>query len=109
MYGDFPFIAKVNKVNDYPEFKKIEWLFFLKNKYYMSIKLELFKVTEDNSIYLPGLLLERIVDFFDYNQSYRENEVTLKDEMQPDSAFAILKELHQNKKFNIPTVITIKI
>ena len=44
---------------------------------------ELLHITEDNSIYLPGLLLERIVDFFDYNQSYRENEATLKDEMQP--------------------------
>ena len=44
---------------------------------------ELLHITEDISIYLPGLLLERIVDFFDYNQSYRENEATLKDKMQP--------------------------
>ena len=48
-FGKFPFIAKVNKLLDYPEIKKIEWLFYIKHKYYMSIKFELFKVTEDNS------------------------------------------------------------
>ena len=49
LYGFFPFVAKVNKNKDFPEFKKVEWLFLLRNKYYMSIKIELMKVTEDNS------------------------------------------------------------
>ena len=49
LYGYFPFVAKVNKNIEYPEFKKIEWLFFIRNKYYMSLKIELMKVTEDNS------------------------------------------------------------
>lgn len=49
LFGFFPFVAKVNKNKDFPEFKKIEWLLFIKNKYYMSMKIELMKVTEDNS------------------------------------------------------------
>ena len=52
LFGNFPFVAKVNKIIDYPELKKIEWLFFIRNKYYMSLKIELLKVTEDNSISL---------------------------------------------------------
>jgi len=49
LFGLFPFVAKVNKNKNFPEFKKVEWLFFLRNKYYMSMKIELMKVTEDNS------------------------------------------------------------
>lgn len=47
--GKLPFVAKVIKSVNLPEIKIIEWLFdTLDNEYYM-IKLELFKVTEDNS------------------------------------------------------------
>ena len=49
LFGFFPFVAKVNKIKNFPEIKKIEWLFFVRNKYYMSIKIELMTVTEDNS------------------------------------------------------------
>ena len=49
LYGFFPFVAKVNKNKDFPEFKKVEWLFFIRNKYYLSLKIELMKVTEDSS------------------------------------------------------------
>ena len=33
--------------------------------------------------------------------------IVLKDEMKPDSAFAVLKELKKIKKFNIPVIVTI--
>ena len=49
LYGFFPFVAKVYKNKDFPEFKKVEWLLFIRNKYYISLKIELMKVTEDNS------------------------------------------------------------
>lgn len=49
LFSFFPFVAKVNKNKDFPEFKKVEWLFLVRNKYYMSVKIELMKVTDDNS------------------------------------------------------------
>ena len=52
--GKLLFAAKVAKCINYPEFKKIEWIFYLnlKNDYYFNIRLELYKVTEDNSTVL---------------------------------------------------------
>ena len=50
--GKLPFIAKVSKCVNYPEFKKIDWIVYLKNDYYFNIRLELYKVTEDNSTVL---------------------------------------------------------
>ena len=47
--GIYPFVAKVNKSINFPEIKKIEWIFnILNDKYYM-MRLEFFKVTEDNT------------------------------------------------------------
>ena len=93
MYGDFPFIAKVNKTNDYPEFKKIEWLFFLKNKYYMSIKLELFKVTEDNST----TLVEKIK--FDKQELFSELSKYLNSSKA--RIFNVLEEILENEPINL--------
>ena len=45
--GNFPYIARVNMCLDLHEMKKIEWL--LKSNVYLIIKLELFKVTDDDS------------------------------------------------------------
>ena len=76
LFGHFPFVAKVNKNSEYPEFKKIEWLFCLKNKNYMSIKIELLKVTEDNSTTLlekvkfeTPELFEELKKYFDSNKT----------------------------------------
>lgn len=41
------------------------------------------------------------------NSGDKYDLIVLKDEMRPDSAFAVLKELKKIKKFNIPVVITI--
>ena len=50
--GKYPFISKVNKYISLPEMKKIEWLFNIFDNEYFIIRLELFKVTEDNSTVL---------------------------------------------------------
>jgi hypothetical protein len=70
-YGKIPFIAKVNKIQDFPEYKKIEWLFHLKNQSYMSIKISLLKVTEDNSTTLIfKIKLEKQEEFIEINKLF---------------------------------------
>ena len=50
LYKIFPFIARVEKSNNLPEMKYITWLFNNINEDdYFEIKMELFKVNEDNS------------------------------------------------------------
>ena len=41
------------------------------------------------------------------NSGDKYDLIVLKDEMKPDTAFAVLKELKKIKKFNVPVVITI--
>ena len=49
LFSALPFVARVEKSESLPEMKLIKWLFNIKNKDYINIKFELFKVTEDNS------------------------------------------------------------
>lgn len=42
------------------------------------------------------------------NSGDRYDLIILEDDMKPDSAYSILKELKKNKKFNVPVVITLK-
>ena len=49
LLGMVPFVAKVNECMILPEMKKIEWLLNLNNNDYFTIRIELFKVTEDNT------------------------------------------------------------
>ena len=51
-FGKYPFIAKVKSFVDFPEIKKIKWLFNINGNKYFTIKLELFKLTENNSTVL---------------------------------------------------------
>ena len=50
LYNIYPFVARVEKVLNFPEMKEIKWLFNnnIDNNYY-EVKLNLYKVTEDNS------------------------------------------------------------
>ena len=48
MNEDYPFVARVQKYK-FSRKKKIEWIFNYINNDYFIIKVELFKVTEDNS------------------------------------------------------------
>lgn len=53
LYKICPFIAKVEKVVNLPEIKEIKWLFnSIKDNYYFTIKVSLYKVTENNSTVL---------------------------------------------------------
>ena len=93
MYGYFPFVAKVNKILDYPEFKKIEWLLFLKNKYYMSIKIELFKVTEDNSTTLiEKAKFDKHELFSEMNKYFNSSKTRI---------FNVLEEILENEPINL--------
>ena len=93
LFGHFPFIAKVNKNLEYPEFKKIEWLFFLRNKNYMSIKIELLKVTEDNSTtLLEKIKFETQELFTELNKYFVENKTQL---------FSIIEKILENEPINL--------
>jgi hypothetical protein len=83
--GIRPFIAKVNKSVNLPDLKKIEWLFnTLDNKYYL-LRIELFKVTEDNST-----VVLKTVKFED-KKLYEE----LKEKLQEKNKINIFKNIEK--------------
>ena len=49
LFSYIPFIARVEKCENFPEIKIIKWLFNINYKKYFKIKFELLKVTEDNT------------------------------------------------------------
>lgn len=63
-YKTFPFIARVEKFVNLPEIKEVKWLFKgIKDNFYFSIKLNLYKVTEDNStVCLKDVKFEKILN-----------------------------------------------
>jgi hypothetical protein len=63
-YKIFPFIARVEKVVSLPEIKEVKWLFkSINDKFYFSIKFDLYKVTEDNStVCLKDVKFEKILN-----------------------------------------------
>ena len=50
--GKYIYMAKVNKSVNLPDMKKIEWIFNIFDNQYFKIRLELLKVTEDNTTVL---------------------------------------------------------
>ena len=94
LFGIFPFIARVEKIINLPEIKKIKWLFILNNKDYVIIKLELFKVTEDNSCVLFS---KTKIDNSEINkkaiEKYKEN--------QPNTIFKKIEELLEKEPINL--------
>ena len=76
--GKYPFVAKVNKCINLPEIKKIEWLFNLINNDYILFKLELFKVTNDNStVVLKKIKYEKEHLFSSIVEIMSKNEATM--------------------------------
>ena len=49
LFGKFPYKGTVNKIKEFPGYKKIKWIFNFENGGFLSFKIELFKVTEDNT------------------------------------------------------------
>lgn len=88
LYGDFPFIARVEKNVNLPEIKKIKWLVKLQNK--SLIKIELFKVTEDNScVILWKIKFEDIKMNEIYYEKYKKEK--------PNAIFLKIEELLENE------------
>lgn len=50
--GKYPFVAKVVKCINFPEFKKIDWILHFKKDNYIFFRFEFFKVTDTNSTVL---------------------------------------------------------
>jgi len=92
IFGKNPFVAKVQKSIDYPEMKKIKWIFDLKNGHYFSIKLELFKVTENNTT----VVLKKVK--FDKSKLDFHDKMKEADEIR---IFKILERILENEPINL--------
>ena len=94
LFGEFPFMARVEENANLPEIKKIKWLINLKNKSYIKIKLELFKVTEDTSCVLfskmkfEDINLQKI-----YEENYKQEK--------PNELFLKVEEILENEPINL--------
>ena len=76
--GIYPFVAKVNKCINLPEIRKIEWILNLINNDYILLKLELFKVTNDNStVVLKKIKYEKEYLFSSIVEIMSKNEATM--------------------------------
>jgi len=94
LFGGFPFIARVEENLNLPEIKKIKWLINLKNKSYIKIKIELYKVTEDNSCALfcrmkfEDIKIQKI-----YEENYKQEK--------PNALFLKVEEILENEPINL--------
>ena len=94
LFGLLPFRARVEKCVNLPDLKKIKWLFNIKSKDYLIIKIELFKVTEDNTCVLMWKMkLENI-------QYIKVIEKIYKDD-PPNTLFKNVEELLENEPINL--------
>jgi hypothetical protein len=78
-YGLFPFVGKVNKTVNFPEMKKIEWLFNVKDNDYFMLTIELFKVNEDKTtVALREFKFEKKQLKLEFTQRLKNiNEITI--------------------------------
>ena len=94
LFGLFPFKARVEKCVNLPDMKKIKWLFNIKNKDYLLIKIELFKVTGDNTCALyMKIKLEN-------TQYLKKVEKIFKDET-PTLLFKNIEEILEKEPINL--------
>ena len=83
-YYDYNFRAKLLKFKNSCEFKKIKWIFYFDNNEIFKIKINLYKVTSDNSTvldyiisYVPKLgqsILEQVLPELNNNQIFKNVE-----------------------------------
>ena len=75
LYGIFPFIAKVEKSVNLPEIKKLKYIINIKDNDYFIIKLELFKVTGDNTtVVLDKLMFEKYEIYQEANEKIKKSK-----------------------------------
>ncbi len=72
LFDMYEFSAKVIKQKMYSEMKKIEWIIFLENGEDLRIKINLYKVTEDNSTVLH--LITKYIPLFGENFIFKIQE-----------------------------------
>ena len=94
LFGDFPFIARVEENVNLPEIKKIKWLIKIQNKSFIMIKIQLFKVTEDNTCVL---LWKMKFENINLNKIYEEK---CKQE-KPNALFMKVEDILENKPVNL--------
>ena len=93
MNGDYPFVARVQKNINLPEIKKIEWIFNIMDNDYFIIKIELFKVTEDNStVIIKNIKYENEKLFYELENIMKLSEI---------KAFKIIEKLLENEPINL--------
>ena len=91
--GDYPFVARVHKNINFPEIKKIEWIFNFINNEYFIIKVELFKVTEDNStVIVKNIKYDNEKLFYEIEQIMKISEI---------KAFQIIEKLLESEPINL--------
>ena len=94
LFGFLPFKARVEKCVNLPEMKKIKWLFNIKSKDYLVIKIELFKVTEDNTcVLLLKMKLENVEHLKMVEKMYKNEP--------PNTLFKKLEEILENEPINL--------
>ena len=93
MNGDYPFVARVHKNINLPEIKKIEWIFNIMDNDYFIIKVELFKVTEDNST----VIIKNIK--YDNEKLFYELENIMK--LSEIKAFKVIEKLLESEPINL--------
>jgi len=72
LFDMYEFSAKVIKQKIYSELKKIEWIMFLENGEDLRIKINLYKVTEDNSTVLH--MITKYIPLFGENLVFKIQE-----------------------------------
>ena len=93
MNGDHPFVARVHKSINLPEIKKIEWIFNVMDNDYFIVKVELFKVTEDNStVIIKNIKYENEKLFYEIEKIMKLSEI---------KAFKIIEKLLENEPINL--------
>jgi hypothetical protein len=94
LFGDFPFIARVEENVNLPEIKKIKWLVKIQNKSYIMIKIQLFKVTEDNTCVLFWKMK------YEDDNLHKLYEEKCKQE-KPNTLFMKVEDILENEPINL--------
>ena len=90
LFGEYPFIARVEKIVNIPEIKEIKWLFnCLNDNSYFFIRIRLYKVTEDNStVLLKETKSETLLNNFEkkkYDFNFAESFKTLDEILETET------------------------
>ena len=77
LFGELQYKGKIIKIENFPTYKKIKWILNFKNGGFLSFKIELFKVTEDNTsicviTFKNDLILTEKMKFINGDENYNK-------------------------------------